>query len=106
MASPLRYRIVDVVTGAHALVPLRAIDQATLPARVFAPAVSVVEDSGSGSAAGPIGPLARQVWGTHADVTILMGAEMGRPCELHVQTAGEIRLGGRIALSAEGRFLV
>jgi trans-2,3-dihydro-3-hydroxyanthranilate isomerase len=87
-------------------VPFRAIDDSTLQARVFASAVGVVEDPGSGSAAGPIGLLARQIWGTHADVTILMGAEIGRPCRLEVHTADDIQVGGRVVTSAEGHFLV
>jgi trans-2,3-dihydro-3-hydroxyanthranilate isomerase len=86
------------------LVPFHAINESTLHARVFAPAVGVVEDPGSGSAAGPIGLLAREIWGTQADVTITMGAEIGRPCRLEVQTAGDLRVGGRVVLSAEGNF--
>lgn len=92
--------------GAHTLVPFRAFDESTLHARVFASAAGVVEDPGSGSAAGPIGLLARQVWGTHADVTITMGAEIGRPSRLEVHTDDDIRVGGSVVISAEGDFLV
>jgi trans-2,3-dihydro-3-hydroxyanthranilate isomerase len=92
--------------GGLTLVPFRAIDESTLHARVFTSAVGVVEDPGSGSAAGPIGLLARQVWGTHADVTIAMGAEIGRASELEVHTTDGIRVGGRVVVSAEGHFLV
>ena len=92
--------------GAHTLVPFRSVDESTLHARVFASAVGVTEDPGSGSAAGPIGLLASQVWGTHADATITMGAEIGRPCRLEVHTADDIRVGGHVVASAEGHFLV
>ncbi|MDP9340552.1 MAG: PhzF family phenazine biosynthesis protein [Actinomycetota bacterium] len=92
--------------GALSLVPFRATNKSTLHARVFAPAVGVVEDPGSGSAAGPVGLLARELWGTHPDVTITMGAEIGRPCRLEVQTAGDLRVGGRVVLSAEGHFRI
>ena len=88
------------------LVPFRAIDKSNLHARVFASAVGVAEDPGSGSAAGPIGLLATQIWGTHSDVTITMGAEIGRPSRLDVQTGDEICVGGRIVLAAEGHFLI
>lgn len=40
--------------GAHTLVPFRAVNESMLHARVFASAAGVVEDPGSGSAAGPI----------------------------------------------------
>ena len=88
------------------LTPFRAINESKLQARVFAPAVGVVEDPGSGSAAGPIALLANQIWGTHSNVTINMGAEVGRPCQLEVQTTNDIRVGGRVVLSAEGHFLL
>jgi trans-2,3-dihydro-3-hydroxyanthranilate isomerase len=92
--------------GAHTLVPFREVDQSTLHARVFASAAGVVEDPGSGSAAGPIGLLASQVWGTPGDVTITMGAEIGRPCRLEVHTDDDIRVGGSVVISAEGNFLI
>lgn len=92
--------------GGLSLVPFRAIDDATLEARAFAPAVGVPEDPGSGSAAGPIGLLARQVWGTEPSVMIHMGAPVRRPCDIEVETAGELTVGGRVVASAEGRFLL
>jgi trans-2,3-dihydro-3-hydroxyanthranilate isomerase len=63
------------------------------------------EDPGTGSAAGPIALLARRLWGTAADVTICQGDEIGRPCriEVHAEEA-DVRVGGRIAACAEGRF--
>ena len=88
------------------LVPFRKVDGAMLQARVFAPAVGVPEDPGSGSAAGPIALLARELWGTETEVTITMGTEIGRPSRIDVQTADELRVGGRVALCAEGQFLV
>jgi trans-2,3-dihydro-3-hydroxyanthranilate isomerase len=91
---------------AQTLVPFRVIDESTLHARVFASAVGIAEDPGSGSAGGPIGLLATQVWGTRADVTITMGAEIGSPSRLEVHTDDEIRVGGRVVISAEGNFLV
>ncbi len=87
-------------------VPFRAIDKSTLHARAFASAAGVVEDPGSGSAAGPIGLLASQLWGTRSDVTITMGTEIGRPCRLEVHTGDAISVGGRVALVAEGHFIV
>ncbi len=84
---------------------VRRIDDATLHARVWIPGPTLIEDPGTGSAAGPFGLLARRLWQTDEDVVILQGAEMGRPCriEVHAET-GNIRVGGNVAAVAEGRF--
>jgi trans-2,3-dihydro-3-hydroxyanthranilate isomerase len=103
--DPGRVTQASLSCGAHTLVPFRALDESTLHARVFASAVGVTEDPGSGSAAGPIGLIARQIWSTRADVTITMGAEIGRPCRLEVHAAEDVRVGGSIVLGAEGHFL-
>ena len=84
---------------------LRRIDDATLHARAFFPGPSLVEDPGTGSAAGPFGLLARRLWSTDEDVVILQGAEMGRPCRIEVHAEqGNLRVGGHVALFAEGRL--
>lgn len=92
--------------GGLTLAPFRVVNNSMLHARVFAPAAGIVEDPGSGSAAGPIGLLARRIWGTDDKVTIIMGTEIGRPSDLKVDTADDIRVGGNVVLSAEGHFLV
>jgi trans-2,3-dihydro-3-hydroxyanthranilate isomerase len=101
-------RIAEVSRACRAftLVPFRRVDDMTLQARVFGPAVGVSEDPGSGSAAGPIALLGRELWGTRTEVTITMGAEIGRPSRIDVQTEDELRVGGRVALCAEGQFAV
>lgn len=91
---------------AHTLVPMRADDRSNLNARVFAPAAGVPEDPGSGSAAGPIGLFARQLWGTEERVVVGMGAEIGRPSRIEVDVADEIRVGGGVVISAERDFLI
>jgi len=92
--------------GGLSLVPFRRVDDHTLQMRLFAPGVGVPEDPGSGSAAGPVGLLARRLWITDSDVTIRSGIEMGRPCSIEVHAeAGEIRVGGAVTAVAEGRFL-
>lgn len=91
---------------AHTLVPMRANDRSSLYARVFAPAAGVPEDPGSGSAAGPIGLFARQLWSTDQRVVIGMGAEIGRPSRIEVDVTEGILVGGRVAISAEGNFLI
>ena len=84
---------------------VRRVDDGTLHARLWVPAPSLWEDPGTGSAAGPFGVLARQLWGTDEDVVILQGTEMGRPCRIEVHAEpGNIRVGGKVAASAEGRF--
>jgi trans-2,3-dihydro-3-hydroxyanthranilate isomerase len=86
---------------------VRRRDDHTLHVRVFAPSVGIVEDPGTGSAAGPIGVLAKELWGMADSMTIFQGAEMGRPCRIDVELGvdGPI-VGGRVALCAEGRFTV
>ena len=80
-------------------------DDANLHVRVFVPGRGIVEDPGTGSAAGPIATIARQLWQTDRAVTISQGAEMGRPCVIEVQLteAGPV-VGGRVSACAEGRF--
>lgn len=85
---------------------VRRLDDATLHARLWVPGDTMWEDPGTGSAAGPFGVLARRLWGTGEDVVILQGAEMGRPCRIEVHAeVGNIRVGGRVAACAEGRFV-
>jgi trans-2,3-dihydro-3-hydroxyanthranilate isomerase len=94
-----------VSAGAGMVGVVRRLDDATLHVRVFAPGAGIAEDPGTGSAAGPIGLLARQRWGTDADVTIRQGAEIGRPCVIEVHAEeGALRVGGKVAACAEGRF--
>lgn len=83
----------------------RGVDDATVQARVFAPASGIVEDPGTGSAAGPIGLLSRRLFGTDVDITVRQGDEMGRPCRIEVHAEeGNVRIGGRVSACAEGRF--
>lgn len=85
---------------------VRRDDDATLHVRLWVPEPAPWEDPGTGSAAGPIGVLARRIWRTDQDVVILQGAEIGRPCRIEVHAEpGNIRVGGRVAACAEGRFV-
>ncbi|MCU1461409.1 MAG: hypothetical protein JWO37_1484 [Acidimicrobiales bacterium] len=85
----------------------RRLDDETLHVRVFCPGAGIVEDPGTGSAAGPIAVLARDRWGTAADVTIRQGDEIDRPCRIQAHgVRGEVRVGGRVTACAEGRLLL
>lgn len=87
------------------IAPFRRLDDRTITARVFVPLAGIPEDPGTGSAAGPIGVLARRLWDMPADLTISQGVEMGRPCTIEVHAEeGAVRVGGRVAACAEGRF--
>jgi trans-2,3-dihydro-3-hydroxyanthranilate isomerase len=91
--------------GGGSLAPVRRMDDATLHVRLFAPGLGVTEDPGTGSAAGPVGVLARSLWSVADDVVIRQGDEVGRPCRIEVHTVeGDIRVGGRVAACAEGVF--
>lgn len=93
--------------GGISLCPFRRIDDATLHVRVFVPAAGIAEDPGTGSAAGPIGVLARRFWRTEARITIRQGDEIGRACRIGVNAElGQVRVSGRVTASAEGRWLV
>jgi len=84
-------------------VAVRVIDHHTLHVRAFMPGIG--EDPGTGSAAGPVALLARQVWGTSEDVVLRQGLEMGRPSAIEVHAEeGALRVGGAVTACAEGRF--
>lgn len=94
-------------SGGISLCAFRRLDDSTLHARVFVPSAGIAEDPGTGSAAGPIGLLARRLWGTDESLTIRQGDEIGRPCRILVTAAsGGIRVGGRVVASAAGRWLI
>jgi trans-2,3-dihydro-3-hydroxyanthranilate isomerase len=78
-----------------------------LHVRVFAPLAGIPEDPGTGSAAGPIGVLARRELGTDVDVTIHQGDLIDRPCTIEVHAEdGALRVGGAVVACAEGQLLV
>lgn len=77
----------------------------SLQVRLFVPGAGFGEDPGTGSAAGPIGVLARRLWGPAEDVVISQGVEMGRPCRIEVHAGeGAVRVAGAVTACAEGRF--
>lgn len=93
--------------GGISLCAFRRLDDLTLHARVFVPSAGIAEDPGTGSAAGPIGLLARRLWGVDESLTIRQGDEIGRACRIRVQAVeGDLRVGGRVVASGEGRWLV
>ncbi|MGI8791602.1 MAG: PhzF family phenazine biosynthesis protein [Acidimicrobiales bacterium] len=83
----------------------RQVGDAQLHVRVFVPGAGIAEDPGTGSAAGPIGVLARRLWDLPIDLRIRQGDEMGRPCRIEVHAEpGKVRVGGKVAACAEGTF--
>jgi trans-2,3-dihydro-3-hydroxyanthranilate isomerase len=91
--------------GAVTLAVVGRLDDDHLHVRVFAPMAGVSEDPGTGSAAGPVALVARRTWACGEDVTILQGAEMGRPCRIEVHAEqGRLQVGGAVTACAEGRF--
>lgn len=91
--------------GASTLTVFRRLDDRSVHVRAFGPHTGIPEDPGTGSAAGPVGVLARRHLGTDVDITIRQGDEIGRACRIEVHAAdGDVRVGGRVAACAEGRF--
>ncbi|HEX2038954.1 MAG TPA: PhzF family phenazine biosynthesis protein [Acidimicrobiales bacterium] len=96
---------VTAAAGAVGLGLFRRLDDRTVHVRVFGPGSGIPEDPGTGSAAGPVGLLARAHWGTDVDLTVRQGDEIGRPCRIEVHAEpGSVTVGGRVAACAEGRF--
>ena len=81
------------------------VDDTTLHVRVVFRANGVAEDPGTGSAAGPVALVARELWDCAADLVIHQGDEIGRPCRLRVHAErGDLRVAGDVSLCAEGEF--
>lgn len=100
-------RILAAKAGGISLCAFRRVDDAKLHVRVFVPSAGIAEDPGTGSAAGPIGLLARRLWGMDESLTIRQGDEIGRACRIKVHAShGDIKVGGRVVASAQGRWLV
>lgn len=91
------------VTGVGAF---RLIDDMTVQARLLVPGDNgTFEDPGTGSAAGPIGVLARRLWSVGPDLLVTQGDEIGRPCRMRVHAElGEITVGGAVSACADGVF--
>ena len=86
---------------------VRRLDAQTLHVRVFFRAAGIGEDPGTGSAAGPIAVIARQLWGVGPDLMIRQGDEIGRPCRIRVHAEPhDLRVGGGVVLVAEGSFSI
>jgi trans-2,3-dihydro-3-hydroxyanthranilate isomerase len=78
-------------------------------ARFFNPTAGIVEDSATGSAAGPLACqlMARGIVGYGETIAIEQGYGMGRPSLLNVEVRdGQVRLAGRCILSAEGQLRI
>ncbi|HVM09621.1 MAG TPA: PhzF family phenazine biosynthesis isomerase [Acidimicrobiales bacterium] len=102
----------DNVAGAAAaravratgLAAMRRLDDTTIHVRLAVPTETAsFEDPGTGSAAGPIGLLARRLWGMGPDLIVRQGAEIGRPSVMVVHAEeGNLRVGGAVHAFASG----
>jgi trans-2,3-dihydro-3-hydroxyanthranilate isomerase len=88
-----------------------ALDERGAKARLFAPAVGVVEDPATGSAAGPLGAYlaANGLGGMPGSILVRQGEEIGRPSELHVTVYPEgdswrVSVAGGVVVVGEGWF--
>jgi trans-2,3-dihydro-3-hydroxyanthranilate isomerase len=127
-ADYLMVPLVDVVAVEHASCDIRrasrvlaeigvdgvylfALDERGAKARLFAPAVGIVEDAATGSAAGPLGAYlaANGLGGMPGSILVRQGQEIGRPSELHVTVYPEggswrVSVGGGVVVVGEGWF--
>lgn len=88
--------------------------EATVHARMFAPAAGVPEDPATGSASGPLGAyLIRHglvPGGERVAMRCEQGGEIGRPSRIEVEISGDreeirgVRVGGSCVLVGEGRL--
>ena len=91
-------------------------DDATVHARMFAPAAGVPEDPATGSAGGPLGCYlvrhGRVPAGDRVPVVCEQGYEIGRPSRMEIAISGdrdairEVRVGGGCVLVGEGRMRI
>ena len=91
-------------------------DDATVHARMFAPAAGVPEDPATGSAGGPLGCyLVRHglvAAGERVPIVCEQGYEIGRPSRMEIEISGdrerirEVRVGGGCVLIGEGRMRI
>jgi trans-2,3-dihydro-3-hydroxyanthranilate isomerase len=107
-ALHVRHELTQELLDRHATATLalvRRLDAATLHVRVLFRAQGIAEDPGTGSAAGPIGIMARRLWGLGEDLLVRQGDEIGRPCRIRVHAdPRDLRVGGAVVLTAQGRF--
>jgi predicted PhzF superfamily epimerase YddE/YHI9 len=109
---PLEHIRFDVIAGVEVtramkvtgVAAMRRLDDATVHVRLAVPGeTATFEDPGTGSAAGPVGLIARRLWGMPADLVVKQGAEIGRPCTIHVHAEdGDVRVGGAVHQFAAG----
>jgi trans-2,3-dihydro-3-hydroxyanthranilate isomerase len=88
-------------------------DESTVHARMFAPALGVVEDPATGSASGALGAYLVHHNIVKADPTahilVEQGYEMGRPSSIHVEVDSDehgpsaVRVGGQAVEVASGK---
>ncbi len=91
-------------------------DDATVHARMFAPAAGVPEDPATGSASGPLGCYLMRhglvAGGERVPIVCEQGYEIGRPSWIEVEISGdraainEVRVGGGCVLMGEGRLRI
>ena len=91
-------------------------EDATVHARMFAPAAGVPEDPATGSASGPLGCYLMRhglvAGGRRVPIVCEQGYEIGRPSRIEVEISGdaeairEVRVGGRCVLVGEGRLRI
>jgi trans-2,3-dihydro-3-hydroxyanthranilate isomerase len=103
--DPARVKAVSLANDSTTFAVVRRRTDSELHVRVFVPLAGIAEDPGTGSVAGPIGVVARQLWATDTAITIRQGAEVGRPSTIEVDVSGPAPVvGGRVAACAEGQF--
>jgi trans-2,3-dihydro-3-hydroxyanthranilate isomerase len=114
----LEHAVCDVARASHVMAEaglgglyLFAVDERGVRARLFAPAVGVIEDAATGSAAGPLGAFlaSRELAGMPGSIVVSQGREIRRPSELHVSAYPDgdsmrVSVGGGVVAVGSGWF--
>jgi trans-2,3-dihydro-3-hydroxyanthranilate isomerase len=104
-------KLVDALPG-EGLGPWCEVGPGEVAQRFFAPAMGVLEDPATGSAAGALGALRVFRGAEPGPLLVRQGDELGRPSEIHVEIGGapgapsDVRVGGTAVLVMEGELRI
>jgi trans-2,3-dihydro-3-hydroxyanthranilate isomerase len=102
-------RLVSELPG-EGVAPWCEVGPGEVAQRMFAPAMGVMEDAATGSAAGALAALRVFRGAAPGELLVRQGEEMGRPSSMYVTVGGaagapaDVRVGGSAVLVMEGEL--